>query len=308
MFDLFTLEAGRIQDTITIFLAIVIEATPFIVLGVLASVFVKAFINEERLLKLAPKNPFLSHLYMSFLGMVFPVCECGNVPLLRQLVAKGVPVSAAVSFYLGAPILNVAVIASTWIAFGSDPIIFWGRFVFGFLIAYFVGLYLYFFTKNNHDVLTEKMQLMCEHDHDHKAEGTKFLFSKRFFTFFNQEMQSMFSLLVFGAFIASLTQIWIPRDVLLSLNSEPVLAITAMMVLAVIISVCSTVDAFIALGFAQTFSSGAVLSFLLYGPMIDIKAISMLSTTFTVGFITRVVIAVTLLTYIFTLFVTAIGY
>lgn len=307
MLELIKLDPGKLQDTITIFLAIVIEATPFIIIGILSSVIIKAFIDPNKLLKLTPKNPFLSHLTMSLLGIVFPVCECGNVPLLRQLIAKGVPISSAVSFYLGAPVLNIAVVASTYIAFGPGSIVFWARFLIGFLIAYLVGLFLYFTTDNNHKALTKSMQIECAHDHT-KVQGKKFLFSSQFFDFFHKELKSMFALLVFGAFVASITQIWIPRDLLLSLNSSPFVAVTAMMVIAVIISVCSTVDAFIALGFSQTFSNGALLGFLVYGPMIDIKALSMLSTTFNIKFLIKVVSAVTILTYLFTLILINLGY
>jgi uncharacterized protein len=45
-----------------------------------------------------------------------------------------------------------------------------------------------------------------------------------------------------------------------------------MILLAVLLSVCSTVDAFIALAFVGTFSSGSILGFLVYGPMVDIKS------------------------------------
>lgn len=111
MFDL-TLDP-KIQDTLTIFLAIVIEAVPFIVLGVLVSAVLSAFVKDKWLLKLRGDNRFGSHLISSLLGMLFPVCECGNVPVTRELLGKGFSPSQAVSFYLGAPILNIVVIAST---------------------------------------------------------------------------------------------------------------------------------------------------------------------------------------------------
>ena len=308
MIDLKSIAGGSLQDSITIFLAIVIEATPFIVLGVLVSAIIKAFVNEDFLLKYMPKNPFLSHLYMSLLGIVFPVCECGNVPLFRQLILKGVPVSLAISFYFGAPILNIAVIATTWIAFGNNPLIFYGRIFFGFLNAFFVGIYVHFFTSNDKSLLTDKMSLLCEHDHEDQNKGFKFLLSNKFLNFFHQEIKSMFLLLVVGAFIASITQIWIPREVLLSFNSEPIISLSIMILLAVVISVCSTVDAFIALGFAQSFSNASILGFLLYGPVVDIKAISMLTTTLKPFFILRIITLVTAFVYIFILSISSLGY
>jgi uncharacterized protein len=52
----------------------------------------------------------------------------------------------------------------------------------------------------------------------------------------------------------------------------PLLSIFVMVLIAVLLSVCSTVDAFIALAFANTFSVGSILAFLVYGPMVDIKS------------------------------------
>jgi hypothetical protein len=118
----------------------------------------------------------------------------------------------------------------------------------------------------------------------------------------------MFKFLLIGAAIAAITQLWIPRDILVSLNSSPVIGITAMIILAVVISVCSTVDAFIALGFAQQFSASAIISFLIYGPMIDIKAISMLTTTFKPKVIAMIVGLVTLFTYLIGLSLASLGF
>ncbi len=73
----------------------------------------------------------------------------------------------------------------------------------------------------------------------------------------------------------------VPREVLVTLGSDPVWSIVAMIALAFVISVCSNVDAFFILPFASTFLPGSIVTFLLFGAMLDIKMIALLRTTFT---------------------------
>lgn len=310
----------KIQDTITIFLAIVIEAIPFIVLGVLISTLITAFVKDKWLLRLLPKNRLLAHMAAASLGMFFPVCECGNVPLMRKLLDKGFTPSQAISFYLGAPIINLVVFASTISAFSNSPVLVVGRFVGGFLIAVSVGIIISMVIRGKESVLVVPHAHMyspencdyCEvHDHahdHHHHHGWRTIFSKGFVSDFSKEFLQMSNLLVLGAAIAALTQIWLPRDFVYGLNSTPILAIAAMMLLAFVISVCSTVDAFVALGYATQFSPAAILGFLIFGPMIDIKAISMLTSTFKPKLVALMVALVVAFTLSLSLILSIVGY
>jgi len=94
------------------------------------------------------------------------------------------------------------------------------------------------------------------------------------------EMRELGAVLILGSAIAAFVQVAIPRDLVLGLGQGPVTSIVAMMALAWVVSICSTVDSFFALSFASTFTSGALLAFLVFGPMIDLKNISLLLTVF----------------------------
>jgi hypothetical protein len=94
------------------------------------------------------------------------------------------------------------------------------------------------------------------------------------------EMRQLGSVLVFGSAMAAIVQVWIPREVVLGLGQGQVSSITAMMTLAAIVSICSTVDSFFALAFAGTFTTGSLLSFLVFGPMIDLKGVALMLTVF----------------------------
>lgn len=99
--------------------------------------------------------------------------------------------------------------------------------------------------------------------------------------------------IVIGGALAAALQSFVPPSALLAIGQGPLLAAIVMMLLAVVLSICSTVDAFVALSFVGTFAPGALLAFLVFGPMIDIKSTLMYTSTFQ----RRTVALITLLTF-----------
>ena len=130
----------QIHNAFTLFLSLLVEAMPFLLIGVLLSSSLLFLIDERQLIAKLPKNPLLGAVVGSCIGFLFPVCECGNVPVARRLLLKGVSPSMAISFLLAAPTINPVVIWSTWIAFGEQPSIVWLRVLFSLIIAIFIGL------------------------------------------------------------------------------------------------------------------------------------------------------------------------
>src|SRR5215212_6319876 len=104
-------------DILFNFLSIVFEGAPYILVGTLLSGFIDAFLPAKLLERLLPKNRVLSTFAAGFLGLIFPVCECAVVPVVRRLVQKGLPLSCALTYLLSAPIINPIVIVSTLTAF-----------------------------------------------------------------------------------------------------------------------------------------------------------------------------------------------
>lgn len=128
----------------TIFISILIEALPFILLGVIISGIIQIFVTDEMMAKAIPKNKFGAIVLASVIGALFPACECGIVPITRRLMAKGVPLYAAIPFMLTGPIINPVVLFATFVAFGNDWKIMIERGVVAFLVSLIVGLILAF--------------------------------------------------------------------------------------------------------------------------------------------------------------------
>ncbi len=103
------------------FVSILYEAMPFIVLGAVIAGILEELVPQRIIAKLIPRNRILAIAIGGFLGIIFPMCECGIIPVMRRLLRKGVPLSCCVCYMLGGPILNVVVMLSTFVAFsGTD--------------------------------------------------------------------------------------------------------------------------------------------------------------------------------------------
>ncbi|MCB0076377.1 MAG: permease [Anaerolineales bacterium] len=288
---------GQLFGTFTtIFLGIFIEAAAFLLLGVLASALIQVFVTPERVQRLVPKNRLGATAVGSLLGLIFPVCECGSVPTARRLMHKGAPVPLGIAFLLAAPVINPVVIASTWVAFNGDPLIVGGRIALTIAIAAIIAMTLALHPAAR-TLLRRIPDTVPSHDHALPAQG----FLARLGSVTDHAAAEFFEMgqyVVFGAMIAALAQTFIPQDILLAIGGNPVASVIVLMALAAIMSICSTVDAFVALGFASTFHSGAILAFLVFGPMIDIKAVLLFTTTFKRSAVLVIVLLATLLSFL----------
>src|SRR5215210_231202 len=296
----FTL-SSELQDFVTLALSITVEALPFVILGALVSVVIRLFVPTHRLIQRLPKRPLLRRLSISFLGTFMPVCECGNVPVARGLVIRGMSVAESTTFLLAAPIINPVTILATSQAFIFDPSIVWIRVAGALLIANLVGGLIALHKDQMELVSKGFYNTLCEveaadhHDHDshheHHRASSKW---QEGIAIFRDEVSLMLKVLCLGATIAGLTQVFVPRDVLTSLGGDPFLSILAMVALAFIISICANVDAFFALAYSSTFTAGSIVAFLVFGPMIDIKMLTMMRTTYKIRLLVVMTLVVTL--------------
>ena len=118
-----------------------------------------------------------------------------------------------------------------------------------------------------------------------------------------QELRELGAVLILGSAIAAFIQVLIPREVILSLGAGPITSIVAMMLLAGLVSICSTVDSFFALSFASMFTSGSLLAFLVFGPMIDLKGVGLLLSIFKPKAVIYLFALAAQLTFLLTLFI-----
>ncbi|WP_307039814.1 permease [Agromyces ramosus] len=268
--------SNSVQDFFTLSISVVIESLPFVFLGILLSIVVQVWLPEGFLLRHLPRNVVARRVTISLLGVLLPVCECGNVPLARGLILRGLTVGESLTFLLAAPILNPVTIITTYQAFGWSDGILVARILGGFVIANLIG-WIYSRHSSPMSLLTPKFQASCAHAHD-EVRTTR---TRRSVDMFTAETAAMLPALFVGSAIAGLIQVGVSRDLLVTLGQNPVLSVFALMALAFVISICSNVDAFFILAFGSTFMPGAIVAFLVFGPMIDVKMLALMRTTFT---------------------------
>jgi uncharacterized protein len=280
-----------LQNFITFFLSIIIESLPFVILGVIVSVLVALFISEDMLLKFLPKNRFGSHIFFALIGILIPVCQCGNVPVARRFIMKGFSPSQAMTFLLASPIVNPLTFFTTYFAFSTIHSFAFLRILFGFIIAVSIGIFLSY-KKDQNTYLTQEFVAFCEKQHTMK----KSLASA--YEIFQSEFLIIMKMLSLGAFIAAAIHEFLPQTVLLSVGQNPLLSLFAMMVIGFVFSICSTVDAFFALSYLSTFTVGSLLTFLIFAPVINIKMIALMRTTFRINLVIKLSLVIALVTLV----------
>ena len=273
----------RVQDGLTLSISVLIESMPFVILGVLLSIVVQVWVPPGVIERWMPRRAWLRRMALSLLGMFVPVCECGNVPFARGLMMRGFTVPETLTFLIAAPIVNPIVIITTHQAFGFDDGILIARLLGGFAVANLIG-WLYSRHPDPDALITERFAASCAYAQGpalRDAQGPSGAQrGRRSLAQFVVELRAVMPALVIGSALAGAVQVLVPRDALLAIGSNPALSIIAMIALAMIVSICSNVDSFFALSFASTFTPGSIVAFLLVGPLVDVKMLALLRTTF----------------------------
>ena len=275
----------KLQVFKMIFISIIIEALPFILIGVFVSAILQVFVTDQMVRRFIPKNPLLGIIAASVLGIIFPICECGMVPAIRKLIKKGMPLYVAVTFILVGPILNPIVFLSTITAFRNQPTVAYYRMGLAFVVALIVGLIVFQFVKSNQLRVQVDQTKEEHHHHNHKNNTAS---HNKFIEIVGHAVNEFFDMgkyLVFGSIIVALLQIIISQNSLLELGKSGPAANFLMMGLGFILSLCSTSDAFVAQSLQTIFTKSSLIGFMVFGPMINIKGILMMLAVFRSRFV-----------------------
>jgi uncharacterized membrane protein YraQ (UPF0718 family) len=300
-----------IKNISIIFTSIFFESLPFLLLGAIISSIIETYVSNETMAKIIPKNKVLGSIVGVFLGFFLPACDCAVIPVSKRLIKKKVPLNVAVSFMLASPIINPVVLLSTYYAFyRTNPEIFWFILLFGIVIALIIGIIIGIIFKDKRVIkneLIEEDELCCECGHDHKHEHHhKHTFKNDFLSICKHTGNDFFEVvkyLMFGALIASIVQVMLPRNVLLVFDNNQVLSIIVLMLFAYLISLCSTSDSFIGKSLLSSFSKGSIMAYLLLGPMIDVKNTFVLLGNYKKSFVITLISLIFIIIFICSLLV-----
>lgn len=257
----------RLQTWTTVFVSVMVQAVPFLVFGVVLSAIIAVYVPRSFWARALPRHPALAVPVASCAGVVLPGCECGAVPIAGSLIRRGVTPAAALAFLLAAPAINPIVLAATAVAFPNNPEMVVARGVASLIVAMIMGWLWLRLGK------AEWIRLPHRPDIDGMPKGRAFWASVR------HDVVHAGGFLVLGAMAAATINVVVPERWLQTLADNPVLSVLALAVLAVLLSICSEADAFVAASLSQ-FSLTSRLVFLVVGPMVDLKLISMQTGVF----------------------------
>jgi uncharacterized membrane protein YraQ (UPF0718 family) len=289
------------------------------VLGAVIAGILEEFLPQQAITKFLPKAVVPSVMIGGALGLVFPMCECGIVVVMRRLLKKGLPLSCCIAYMLAGPIINLVVIFSTWIAFKDHkigPEVVGLRIGLGFVTAVVTGLVVQsLWAKHGTKLLTASAMPLApkaslslnvvEADNHPKPKRTVM---QRLGNISSTAMHDFVDITVFlilGAVLAAVAKQYVSSEQIESLSTtEPYFAIPAMMVMAVLMCLCSEADAFVAASFTKMHIS-AKMAFLVLGPMLDLKLLMMYTRVFRPRLIATIVtcVVIQVLLYCFTLHV-----
>lgn len=269
------LDSRAVRTWSTVFVAIAVQALPFLVLGTVVSAAITAFVPASVFTRVLPKNPALAVPVAGAAGAVLPGCECASVPVAGGLMARGVAPAAALAFLLSAPAINPIVMTATAVAFPGRPEMVFARFGASLVTAVVMGwLWMRFgkaewlrmpkrFSAESTGNRWEDFRVGMQHDFLHAG-----------------------GFLVVGAITAATLNVTVPKTVMDAVSDNWWVGVLALALLAVILAVCSEADAFVAASLTG-FSPTAKLAFMVVGPMVDVKLIALQSGTFGRAFALR---------------------
>lgn len=315
---------AKIFDFIIHFLSIVWEAMPFIVLGAIVAGFLEELLPQRFVARILPRSKGLSILVGGLLGIIFPMCECGIIPVMRRLIRKGFPLSCCVAYLLAGPIVNPVVMASTFAAFSgmeqaTEP---GGKLAYqmgswwmmglrsgiGYLIAVTTAFIVEgAYRKYGNALLTPLAMPSAApltEDEEKAIAGRPWIVRvNNIAETALHDFIDITAFLVLGALLTATVRIWLTQEVIAELSRDhAILSILLMMALAVALCLCSEADAFVAASL-KSLRPAAKLSFLTLGPMLDIKLYLMYTRIFRPRLIWTIFLSVIVQVFIYSLIV-----
>ena len=288
-----------LMKAITVFMGVFLQAVPFLILGVLLSSAIQTYVSEKWITKIFPKKTVPSMIIGIVAGFFLPVCDCASIPVFKSLIRKGIPLPAAVCFMTASPVINPVVVLSTYHAYNGNVRAVLYRCGTGILCSFLVGLTFLIrspedFLRNDADIgnsctcgcyvsetypdtLGGRFNQFCTHARTEFYTVSRYLLA-------GIGVSVLFQMLNLNR-IGTLGNRWIPVSVFF------------MMLLAFLLSLCSSSDAVVARSLSGTSDFLPTLGFLVYGPMMDIKNVILLHSYFKKNFIIRLVVTVTVICY-----------
>jgi conserved domain protein len=292
---------GKMQRILGIFLGLIVQILPFLLIGAILSSLIQVFVSRNRFNRIFEKTTIKSLIGALFAGIFFPVCDCAMVPVASSIIKKGYSYPVAITFLLASPAVNPIVILSTYYAFPTTPKLIFYRIGFGLLFALVVGLVLMVIERRKKiGIVKDEIDKYSIGDtslYKMRSKG-RMRYLEAIVVHTRKELFRVGFYLIIGAFISAVLQVVISKDIFISMNKVNAVAVIAMIIAAFFISVCSTSNAFIARAFYNVMPANAILAFIVMGPMLDITNLSVMLGTFKRRFMAYLILGLVYMAFV----------
>lgn len=300
------------------FTSIVYEALPFIVLGVVIAGLLEEFVPQQAITRIIPRNRLFAIALGGLLGLVFPMCECGIIVVMKRLLRKGLPLSVCIAYMLAGPIINGIVIVSTFVAFnppqerdyilgGPYWVVAW-RVGLAYMVAVITAL-IVDWQWNQHGNALLHPSVTRGLKNPEVGTDEQPIERRPWMERLNNVTQTalhdfvdIMAFLILGAVLAAGGKFLLRETNFEQFVSEvPAAAIPIMMGVAVLFCLCSEADAFVAANFSLAWPPASKLAFLVLGPMLDLKLYLMYTRVFRTRLIFTIILAVVFQVFLYTM-------
>ena len=297
-------------DVALSFFAIVLEGVPFLLLGAIISGLVDVLLPAGVIKDALPRSKTQGVFAAMGAGIIFPLCECGAMPIVQRLIRKGVPPAVAATYMLAAPALNPLAMFGTFLAFrNQDPwLMVVLRFGLSLAVLTFLGLW---FVRVRPEQMLRPETLLSSRQKPEQSPNPGLILTPRpgmslgglqqFTGAVIRDFTGVLLFLVIGAAAAAIFSTGFNRNLLVPIGQNIILGPLAGILLAQLLCLCSTTDAFIIAAFAP-FSVPAKIAFLVAGPLIDLKLYWLYRSAFKPKFVHGLWLRALAATFVLTLF------
>ncbi len=271
------LDIPAVRTGATVFVAVCVQAMPFLVLGVLVSGLIAAFVPPAAVHRMLPRSAAAAVPVAGAAGMMLPGCECASVPVSRRLMQHGVPPAAARAFLLAAPAVNPVVLVATAVAFPGEPRMVLARFLGSMATALVMGGGWARFGRP--EWIAPRALRRREREPGRRRFAVLVDTARH-------DLVSSGGFLVLGGLTAAALNVLVPPSWRAALAGQVLLGILVMALLAVVLALCSEADAFVAASLSVV-PLLPRLVFLVVGPAVDVKLVALQAGAFGRGFASR---------------------
>ena len=247
----------------TSLLNVVCEMSPYLLLGFLIAGILHVFVPRRFYARYLSQDNKFAVLWAALLGVPLPLCSCGVIPTAVGLKKEGASKGAVASFLIATPQTGIDSILATFSLMGLGFAVV--RPVAALVTGVCGGLLVNRFVKEGEgDGFADAS---CRVDSGNR------LWRVLKYAYYDM-IQDIGGRLVLGLLIAALIQVAVPDSFFLRFDSQPLLQMLVILLIAIPMYICSTGSIPVAAALIMKgLSPGAALVMLMAGPAVNMASI-----------------------------------